>query len=172
MKLAYWVSSEYSVTLLFVHSSVANCDPEFGLRRVTECVRLFLCDLPSALRDLYIKQFQGRNSNDDDGDDVDDDDDDDNNNNDTNVCTHYHICRNLTLLPDILRPFKIKSLSLIVLVYILNIRWGGGRLIRPLTNKVFLLHLFLRMASLLNFGSHVYRHCKKIYFSEVGLLKN
>jgi len=59
---------------------------------------------------------------DDDNNDNDNDDNNNNNNKDTNVCTHYHICRTLTLLPDILWSFNMKSLSLIVLVYILNVR--------------------------------------------------
>jgi hypothetical protein len=48
------------------------------VRRGTEYVCLLLCDLPPALRDVFIKAFQGKNS---DGDDDDDDDDNNNNNN-------------------------------------------------------------------------------------------
>ena len=109
MKLADCVSSEYSVTILFVPYQWRIVFQSSGVRQGTECIRLLLGDLPPALRDSLNQLFQGKNTNDDDDDvddgdedDDDDDDDDDNNNNNkhTNACTHYHICRTLRLLPD------------------------------------------------------------------------
>jgi len=96
------------------------------VRQGTECIRLLLGDLQPVLRDSIIEHVQGKNTNDEEVDDDDGDDDNNNNNNnnnkDTNACTRYHICRTLTLLPDILWSFKMKSLSPVDLVYILNVR--------------------------------------------------